>query len=338
VSIPDEKRDAVARALSVAFGTPSLDAPPVRLSGGLSGATLLRIRVGGIAYVLRIEPPNPLSGQGLAVRTYACMRAAAEAMLAPRVWYAEPEDGVSIVDLVPQVPLAEYPGDGDGLTVELAQSLHLLHDLPPFPEATDFLEGVAGLIAAYAAAPLLGPSATEEVFAGFEALRARYRPRPEDLVASHNDLNPANILYDGRRLWLIDWEVAFRADRWLDLAAVANWFIEDAAREDLLLRTYLKAEPTAEQRDRLRLMRTVNHVYYGVVFLLGAAAERPGARDPVGDLSGPSLSELRQGLRTGAFDITAWENRVLYGKARLAEALAGLRGGACIEALERLAA
>jgi len=337
MSIPDEKREAVARALLSAFGTASLDAPPVRLSGGLSGATLLRIRVGAIAYVLRIEPPNPLSGQGSAARTYACMRSAADALLAPRVWYADAEDGISIVDLVPQAPLAEYPGDGEALIAELAQSLHVLHALPPFPEATEFLPGVAGLIGAYRAAPLMPGSATEEVFARFEDLSARYRPRPEDLVASHNDLNPANILFDGRRLWLIDWEVAFRADRWLDLAAVANWFIEDAAREDLLLRTYLKAEPTADQRDRLRLMRIANHVYYGVVFLLGAAAERPGASVP-GDLGGPTLSELRQGLRTGDFDITAWENRVLYGKARLAEALAGFRGGACEAALQRLAA
>jgi aminoglycoside phosphotransferase (APT) family kinase protein len=338
MSIPEEKREAVARALSSAFGTACLDGTPVRLSGGLSGATLLRIRVGGIAYVLRIEPRKPLSGQASPARTYACMRRAADALLAPRVWYADAEDGVSIVDLVPHTPLADYPGDGEGLITELAQSLHVLHALPPFPEATDFLQGVAGLIAAYRAAPLLAASATDEVFARFEDLSARYRPRPEDLVASHNDLNPANILYDGRRLWLIDWEVAFRADRWLDLAAVANWFIEGPAREDLLLRTYLKAEPTADERDRLRLMRIVNHVYYGVVFLLGAAAERPGSVGPAADLGGPTLSKLRQGLRTGEFDITAWENRVLYGKARLAEALAGFRGGACDEALQRLAA
>lgn len=338
MSIPEDKRDAVARALGGAFGTTALDSPPVRLSGGLSGAILLRIRVGGIAYVLRIEPPSPLSGHASAARTYRCMRQAAEALLAPRVWHADAEDGICIVDHVPQAPLADYPGDGEGLITELAQSIHVLHGLAPFPQATDFLEGVTGLVATYAAAPLISPAATEEVFARFADLRARYSPRPEDLVASHNDLNPANILYDGRRLWLIDWEVAFRADRWLDLAAVANWFIDDAGREDLLLRTYLKAEPTAEQRDRLRLMRIVNHLYYGVVFLLGAAAERPQARDPAADLAGPTLAELRRRLRTGDFDITAWENRVAYGKARLAEALAALRGASCAQALQRLAA
>lgn len=29
-------------------------------------------------------------------------------------------------------------------------------------------------------------------------------------VSSHNDTLPANILFDGKRLWMIDWESAYR--------------------------------------------------------------------------------------------------------------------------------
>lgn len=337
-AIPHSRRTSVAGALIAAFGTAELDAQPVPLTGGLSGAMLFRIRVGGIAYVLRVEREVPLMGEGTRARTYACMRTAAAAMLAPRVWHANAEEGVSIVDLVLQVPLQDYPGEGEAFLVELAQAVRVLHGVtPPFPAGVEFLPGVESLITTHLANPLVAPAATADVFARYRSLVARYRSRPEDLVFSHNDLNPGNVLYDGRRLWLVDWEVAFRADRWLDLAAIANWFCDDASREDLLLRTYLKAEPSADQRARLRLMRIVNHVYYALVFLIGAAIERPDAAMSE-SLSGPNLAELRIGLKTGAFQLGLWESRLAYGKARLAEAIKGLRDEACARDLDRLAA
>lgn len=334
--IPENKRPAVEQALRAAFGASAPDGPPVALSGGLSGARLMRIRVGGIPYVLRLETEVSAFGDPARARTYDCMRAAADALLSPRVWHADPEAGVTIIDHVPQVPLSEYPGDGDGLLVELAQALRVLHRTPPFPPAEDFLEAVGGLIRRHHASGLLAPAVTAEVFARFDALRGAYRPREEDLVSSHNDLNPANILYDGRRLWLIDWEVAFRADRFLDLAAVANWFGRDAAGEELLLRAYLGSEPDPVQRARLRLMRQANHVFYGAVFLVGAAAERPGVRLEAQSLDAPPLADLRRGLGDGAFSLQPWENRVTYGKARLAEALSQMRGPAFAEALDAL--
>jgi hypothetical protein len=169
-------------------------------------------------------------------------------------------------------------------------------------------------------------------------MRAGYRTRESDLVSSHNDLNPGNVLYDGQRLWLVDWEAAFLADRYVDLATLANWFTGDAASEDALLRTYLGGEPDAQQSARFYLMRQVNHVFIGVMFLSAAAAERPGV--PLDDrtLTGPGLEVLRQGLKSGDFDMSTHENRVAYGKARLAAALEGLRDPACAEALAVIAA
>ncbi|MFC3067868.1 phosphotransferase [Phenylobacterium soli] len=334
--IPEARRADVAAALVAAFGTSELDAEPVVLSGGLSGARLLRIRLGGVPYVLRLEAEASPYAPPARARTYACMRAAAEAVLSPRVWHADPAAGITIIDFIPQAPLADYPGDGEGMLVELAQSLRVLHQLPPFPAEVDFLDGVAGLIERHLAAGLLSPETTAEVFERFQELRTLYRPRPADLVSSHNDLNPANILYDGRRLWLIDWEVAFLADRFLDLAAVANWFGQDASGERRLLGAYFGREPEGDELGRLRLMRQANHVYYGVIFLIGAAAERPGVRLGGDALRGPSLEELRQRLRTGGLDLASWENRIAYGKARLSAALVGMRDttfGAALAAL-----
>lgn len=333
---PEAKRAAVDRALMAAFATAELDgAQPV--SGGLGGAGVWRIRVGGIAYLLRIEAASDALRDP--VRSHACLRTAAAAFLAPRVRYADAADGVSISDFVPPHSLAlDYPGAGHALVVELAQAVRVLHQTPPFPPLVDYLDGLDALIDQHRRMDILERTATAELFARYGDLRARYRTEPSDLISSHNDLNPGNILYDGQRLWLVDWEAAFLADRYVDLATVANWFTGDAAGEDVLLRTYFGREPDAEQRARFYLMRQVNHIFAGVIFLNGAMAERPEVRLDDRTLAGPSLEDLRARLKAGAFEILAWENRLAYGKARLAAALEGLRDSACAAALARLPA
>src|SRR5512143_979031 len=96
-SIPQASQAAVNRGLLAAFGTAELDGATV-LSGGMSGAGLWRIRVGGIAYVLKIDDARDAVRDP--ERGYACMRTAAAAYLAPRVRYANAADGVAIMDHV----------------------------------------------------------------------------------------------------------------------------------------------------------------------------------------------------------------------------------------------
>jgi hypothetical protein len=332
--IPQALRPAVERALKAAFGTAELDAI-APLSGGLSGATVFRIRVGGIAYALRLTQARDALRDP--ARGFACMKIAAAICLAPAVRYANAEDGVAIMDLLDTQPLAHYPGDGGAMIVELAQAVRLLHAAPPFPPLVDYLDGMEAIIAQHRASGLLDPAATAELVDRYAGLAESYRTAPGDRVSSHNDLNPGNIVYDGRRLWLIDWEAAFLADRYVDLATLANWFGLGADGEDLLLQTYLGAAPGPAQRARLTAMRTVNHVFVGAIFLSTAATEQPGVRPADPTLAGPSLAQMQAGLRTGAVDFSRWEARVDYGKARLAQALAELRGDALADALRIVA-
>ncbi len=220
--IPESRRAQVDRGLMAAFGTAELDSVAA-IRGGLSAAGIFRIRVGGIAYLLRLEGER--DGFRDPVRGYACMRTAAEAYIAPRVRYADAADGVAIMDYVAPRSLAlDYPGAGVELVVELAQTVRALHGTPAFPPLVDYLDGMDALVGLQRAGGFLDPAATEELFARYAGLRGLYRTAPGDLVSSHNDLNPGNVLYDGTRLWLVDWESAFLADRYVDLAAIANWF------------------------------------------------------------------------------------------------------------------
>src|SRR5262245_19759706 len=87
--IPDSKRPAIARALEQAFG---LSEPEdiAQLTGGLSTARVFRIVVKGRPYVLRLILRDDALSES--TRKFGCMKAGAEAGLAPTVRYTSTED------------------------------------------------------------------------------------------------------------------------------------------------------------------------------------------------------------------------------------------------------
>lgn len=289
---------AVAKALRAAFGTRVLD-NWTPLSGGLSGAGVWRIRVGGIAYLLKVEAPER-DGLRDPHRSYACMRLAAEACLAPRVRYADPDDGVAILD---HIAAAEHVGSRADLVVELARAVRVLHGVEGFPPLVDYLDGLDALVGRAAEAVPNG------AFAPWRRLYTACKALTPQPVSSHNDLNPRNLIHDGRRIWLIDWEAAFRADRYVDLAAIANTYAADLEAEALLLRTYFNREATAAEHARLWLFRQVNHVFHAAIFLAGRARAE--------SLDGPELDAIHQGLSLGEPLLDTPEGRQAYGLARL---------------------
>lgn len=305
---PADRRPAIARALETAFGTSELDGAS-RLTGGLSGAGVFRIRVGGIAYLLRLEGARDTFRDPH--RGYACLRIAADACLTPRLWHADPEAGIAILDFVAEQP---FPGERSARLTELAQTVRILHQTPGFPPLMDYLDGLLAVTGPLRPLPVLAP-----VFDRMDETLAAYRQLPPDKVSSHNDLNPRNVLFDGRRQWLVDWESAFRCDRYVDLAALANLWAGDEAEVERMLGVYFNRAPTDAERARLALMRRLNHVFYGAMFLGGVLAERPGALP--GDLQAPGVRELHHAMVEGRFALDPLAGRLTYAKAQFAAAL-----------------
>lgn len=72
-------------------------------------------------------------------------------------------------------------------------------------------------------------------------MEAAQRPLP--IIFSHNDLLPANILDDGNRLWLIDFEYAGFSTAMFDLAGLASNARLDDDESEALLAAYFKSSP-----------------------------------------------------------------------------------------------
>ncbi|WP_434380947.1 phosphotransferase [Melittangium boletus] len=332
--IPAAWRDAVAAALRETFGSEDgvVLAP---LHGGYSGAPVLKLTVAGQPHVLRvIHAPSPLNSPP---RHFACMRTAAEQGLAPAVLFADDRTGICITRYIDTRPHTPLLATDEGLA-RFGQLLRRLHTGPAFPVFLDALQMIQGGLGTLVGAKYPIPALVQAFLDRFETVQAALRPHLT-LAPCHNDLNPNNLLFDGERLWLVDWETACMGDPFLDLTTAMLWFDFSPAREETLLRAYWGAEPTPWQRARLEVTRQVSRCFYALVFLLLSlqSGQRPPASLPPGDAL-PSWSEARRALGTGTVAAQGPDYRFHLSLILSRDALEAMERPAFTQALQLLGA
>jgi hypothetical protein len=245
------------------------------------------------------------------------MGAAAKAGLAPEVRYTNTEDKVSITEFVEAVAWS-----AEVALVRVPRALRLLNGLAPFdtiPNAINtsctFLlnkgPALEEFLRRFRAAGIVTDTEAEEALARYRQIAGVYSPQEADMVSSHNDLfKPDNILFDGQRVWLVDWEAAFLNDRYADLAVVANMLVTGEAEEELFLREYFGGAPDEYQSARFFLMRQISHLFYGMAFLLlGSAGQPVDWTEPV-----PGFREFQRRFWSGEIDLKDKPMKVAYGR------------------------
>jgi thiamine kinase-like enzyme len=258
--IPQEKSAAVYRGVREAFGTGEID--EIQPANGE-----FRIVVRGAPYLLRVM--THVSEQMDPVRIFACMRAAADAGIAPRVRYSNAEEGIVISDFVNGVPLT-----AEKALEELPGVLQRLHAMPRLPKAFHWMTPHRRFIWPLRDAGLLNKGEVEEVFARYDELCAAYPRVDADMVSCHMDVKPHNIVFDGERVWLMGWQAAMVNDRYFDVAVAANFVLVDDADEVTLLERYFGAPPDEMQQARFFLMRQVVSMLSAAVYLMLASGDR----------------------------------------------------------------
>jgi hypothetical protein len=134
-------------------------------------------------------------------------------------------------------------------------------------------------------------------------------------------LKPENILFDGHRVWLIDWMAAFLNDRYFDLAIVANFVVRSDADALTYLGHYFGRVPDEYKMARFRLMRQVLHMFSAAVFLLLGAAGKPIRKDE----DPPSFDHFHQRIWAGEIDLADNALKVVYGRVHWEQLLRNLR-------------
>ncbi len=263
--IPLEQRESVAKGLQEAFGVSEAE-DIARLTKGLSSDLIFRVVVHDSPYLLRVV--TRVNQQTDPRRHFASMKSAAEGGVGPRVWYANAEDGVAITDFVEAVPFPRTLA-----LQEIPRALRKLHALPAFAQTFNYVTAHNFFIGRFRGAGLLAKSEIEEVYPRYEQICAAYPRLDSDIVPSHSDLKPENVLYDGRRVWLVDWQAAFMNDRYFDLAVAGNFVIAEEGDDRVYLERYFGQAPDEYQLARFFLMRWQVGAY---VLCLGLFIARAG--------------------------------------------------------------
>jgi len=215
---------------------------PRPLTGGITNTNFL-VEDAGRRYVVRVGEDIPEHGISRAAEL-AASRAAHAAGVSPAVLHAEP--GILVLDHIEGRTFAaeDVRADLDRVVALVKQAhegvqLHLRGGAPAF--------WVFHVVRDYAhrldAAGFRLKSELPRLLALAERLRRAVGP--VDLVFGHNDLLPGNLLDDGKRLWLIDWDYCGFNSPLFDLGGLASNNGFSPAETERALTLYFGTPPDA---------------------------------------------------------------------------------------------
>jgi aminoglycoside phosphotransferase (APT) family kinase protein len=312
------QRETARAALSAAFGAAAIGAI-TPMTGGVTSASVFRVEIGHRRYVMRIEgEPSPLRNP----HQYLSMRIAAEAGIAPKIHYIDEAARVAVIDFIEPQLLKAYPGGPHALAQALGEIIASVQATPVLPAFINYPDIVARLFAHVRRTGLFAAGLLDAHVERLERLRKAYDTGLPGLVSSHNDPVPNNILFDGKRLWLIDWESAYRNDPLVDVAIVLDSLAWSPELEDVFLRAWFGRAPDEALRVRLKLIRALTRLYYAGVFLSASAAASRGTPDD--DLSAPTPREFQLAIQEGRLKPGATETKHVLGKMFLASFFSGV--------------
>ncbi len=230
--------------------------------------------------------------------------AAAEVGVAPKLDRSTSESGVLVFDFVgaPGLAPAEL-GDRRVLT-RVARLVRRLHGTAGFGGHFDLAAARRAYVAEAAATGVEMPSWYGDLVSTVEAMEATLLA-DEPPVASHNDLVPANILDDGSRSWLIDFEYSALNVPSFDLGTLIAAGGLDRELSDHLVSTYW-GERAAKHTAQARAWSLIQRYSY-LPWARLQSAEVRRADPSCWAEGGPSgLVDLRVELKGWASSVLDW--------------------------------
>jgi streptomycin 6-kinase len=234
--------DAV-RLVSDRLGRPAGQARAAPLTAEGSQRRVLRVEwPGEPPVVVKLYEDGSGAGTFEAQRSLAAQVDGRPGPLAiPDPIFCDPGGSVLVQPLAPGETLAARIARGDVAALALAgRAAAALHALRPAAPPRSVHDHVAELMrphpAALAAAVPALSARIEAVLAGLERAVAAHSAPTAPL---HRDLHPRQIIVDGGRAWLVDWDLTAAGDPALDVGNLLAW-----------LETHLSQEEAGACRER----------------------------------------------------------------------------------------
>jgi aminoglycoside phosphotransferase (APT) family kinase protein len=289
-----------------------------RIAAGLSGAGVYRVDTGDRVFVLKVGRRHQPLAEWREKLQFQQLASAAD--LTPRIVHADAEHRAVLTEFVADRSFFGLYGPAQtrqAALVLLGRTLRRVHDLDVPPGVTsreprDYLTDLSGLLAGFALPAFVSDAIEREL----------HEPAPERdraPVVSHNDANPSNLLYDGERLLLLDWDTAGINDPFYDMAVVSVFLrMDDAAC--LALISAHDDVAVATLPDRFVYNRRLARVMCGAIFLTLAHAGGHAGADGSETLEiAPSLAGVYERIRAGALNIATAAGQWDFGLALIGD-------------------
>lgn len=246
--------EAISRAAKLPLWSGPVEPQP--LDGGITNRNFV-VRDRGRRFVVRIggdiEAHGVLRGNEL-----AASRAAALAGVSPEVIYAEP--GVLVIAFVEGRTLTPADiRDRANLPALVALVRRCHRDIPRHLRGAGILFWPFHVIRNYGHVLRDSGNGRPALSALLDqAERLERAVGPVELVFGHNDLLAGNIIDDGDRLWLIDWDYAGFNSPLFDLGGLASNSDMPEAMRGALLEAYFEIAANDGLRRRFAAMTAVS--------------------------------------------------------------------------------
>jgi thiamine kinase-like enzyme len=235
------------------------------ISGGLTNRNFL-VEAAGVVerHVLRLAG-NDTHLLGISRELeHAATVAAAGVGVGPEVTAFLRPEGYLVTRFIDGAPVSTDAMHDAATLTRVADSLRRVHGGPPVPGLFDPLR-IAALYAALARARGAEPppqwERAERVGRDIERVcLASHQP----MTPCHNDLLNANLIDDGVRIRIVDWEYAGMGDPWFDLGNLAANHDLTGAEAAHLARAWCGRTPTPADLGRLELMRVASDIREGM--------------------------------------------------------------------------
>lgn len=207
-----------------------------RVKAGLSGAGVYEVQSEGERFILKVARPDEDEQDWL--HRVQVLRQVGAAGLAPAVVHVDRARRAVLSEFVQDRSFMRFYVEqtGEALTL-LGEALRRLHALPVDSAYPRSREPRRVLHSLWSGA-LQGFAVPDWVRQTVEAVGREDPPHELTAVLSHNDVNPTNLVYDGRRVLILDWDTAGANDRYYDPASFAVFTQMDDAECLQLLSAY----------------------------------------------------------------------------------------------------
>jgi thiamine kinase-like enzyme len=236
------------------------------LVGGITNLNY-RVDVDGQTFVARI---SSVEARLLGVkrrREHTATVSAWHAGVAPEVVYWSEKRGILVTRFVPGTALEVEQSIGPDRIRRIVTSMRLYHAGQPYVGTTSPFATIRAWASAARRHGMPLPADVDELIAALRPIRRALAARPVLAVPCHNDLWGPNLIDDGERVTVLDWEYAGMGDPHYDLASVAIHHSDGEAWDRALLEAYAGtvSEPAAARIALYRIASELRESLWYVV-------------------------------------------------------------------------